>query len=168
MLKLIIDPDDLRTLLLKGFEIIGALIVGAKSTDFQGIASEGIAASLKLRKTLSGSSTSLDYNRDLIGAVVDPSAGDVQFFVSCSRNSGRLESANSVVYDDEPDKYVWERGCLLKCELPIRLPVYYPANSPKGAMIFSSSRFTSMFLYLLHCRVFLYGVKGMFFWLKHY
>lgn len=119
---------------MKGFEVIGALVVGTGSSNFEGIASEVLDVVRKLRTTLSGNFGGNSFeNRDLVGAVVDPSTGDVQFFVSRSGNSSRLVSVNSTVYEDQPEKYVWERGCLLKCELPIRLPVYYPANSPKDS-----------------------------------
>ena len=25
-------------------------------------------------------------------------------------------------------KFVWETGCLLRCEVPIRFPIYFPVN----------------------------------------
>ncbi|KAL8123386.1 putative Ufm1-specific protease [Apium graveolens] len=124
------ESDDLRTLLLKGFEVIGALIVGNNS-DFEQVASEAIDASRKLRKLLYNNvdKESLE-KRNLVGAVTDSGNGDVRFFVSRS-GSNRVEPITSVVYDDQPEKYVWERGCLLRCQLPINLPLYYPVNRPK-------------------------------------
>ncbi|CAK9158556.1 unnamed protein product [Ilex paraguariensis] len=126
------ESDDMRTLVPKGFEVIGALIVGRSSNSEQ-IASETIEVSKKLRKFLYDDNDGGDLeNRGLIGAAVEESNGDVRFFLSRSGNLDRIECVGSVVYEDQPEKYIWERGCLLRCELPIKLPLYYPANSPKG------------------------------------
>lgn len=122
-------------LLLKGFDVIGALIVG-NGSDFECISSEAISASSKLRNFLSGNCNGESSgNRDLIGAVVDSNTGDVHFCVSSSENLSRFETVTSVVYDDQPEKYIWERGCILRCELPIKLPLYYPVNSPKSEFL---------------------------------
>ena len=110
-------------LLPRGFEVIGALIVGATNSNIEGSAQDAINVSGRMRHSLSQSET-----RGLVGAVVDPSSGDIRFFVSNSV----LESATTVVYEDQPQKYVWERGCILSCELPIKLPVYYSLKDPKG------------------------------------
>ncbi|KAM7471478.1 hypothetical protein LguiA_009661 [Lonicera macranthoides] len=125
------ESDDIRMLLPKGFDVIGALIVGNDSDDFKRISSEAISASSKLRNFLSGNvNGESSGNPDLIGAVVDSNT-DVHFCVSSSENSSRFEIVTSVVYDDQPEKYIWESGCILRCELPIKLPLYYPVNSPK-------------------------------------
>lgn len=97
-----------------------------KDCDFNQFAGDAIDATSKLRKILYNSE-----NRDLIGAVVDLNrGGDAQFIVM--RAAGKLENISMVVYEEEPEKYVWERGCLLRCELPIKLPLYYPLHDPKG------------------------------------
>nr|GMD05844.1 probable Ufm1-specific protease [Ipomoea batatas] len=119
------ESDDLRTLIPKGFEVIGAMVVG-KDCDFNQFAGDAIDATSKLRKILYNSE-----NRDLIGAVVDLNrGGDAQFIVM--RAAGKLENISMAVYEEEPEKYVWERGCLLRCELPIKLPLYYPLHNPKA------------------------------------
>lgn len=129
------STDDLRSLLLRGFEVIGALIVRDNS-DFEQVASEAVSASRNLRKFLSGNVDGRDSeDRDLVGAVADSDTGNLRFFVSRSGNSTRLESVDDVIYDDQPEKYVWERGCLLRCELQIKLPVYFPVESPKGKVL---------------------------------
>lgn len=129
------STDDLRSLLLRGFEVIGALIVRDNS-DFEQVASEAVSASRNLRKFLSGNVDGRDSeDRDLVGAVADSDTGNLRFFVSRSGNSTRLESVDDVIYDDQPEKYVWERGCLLRCELHIKLPVYFPVESPKGKVL---------------------------------
>lgn len=118
------ESDEMRALLPRGFEVIGALIVGASNSNVEGSARDAMDASGRMRKALSQSET-----RSLVGAVVDPSSGGIRFFVSNSV----FESATSVVYEDQPQKYVWERGCILSCELPIKLPVYYSLKDPKDA-----------------------------------
>ncbi|KVH98971.1 Peptidase C78, ubiquitin fold modifier-specific peptidase 1/ 2 [Cynara cardunculus var. scolymus] len=117
------ESDDIQALLPRGFEVIGALIVGASNLNVEGCARDAIDASGLMRKALSQSET-----HGLVGAVVDPSSGDIRFFISNSV----FESATSVVYEDQPQKYVWERSCVLSCELPIKLPVYYSLKDPKG------------------------------------
>lgn len=119
-------------MLLKGFEVIGALFVGHYS-DFERIASEAIDASRKLRKILYDNGNG--ECRNLVGAVADSDNGDVQFFVSSSGNLNSIEPVSKVVYEDQPEKYVWERGCLLRCQLPINLPLYYPVNRPNGEIL---------------------------------
>ncbi|THG08171.1 hypothetical protein TEA_006178 [Camellia sinensis var. sinensis] len=126
------ESDDLRTLLLKGFEVIGALIV-RNNPDFDQIATEAIDASCKLRNFISGNVEGRNsINLDLVGAVADLNTGNVRFFVSRLGNSTMFESVSDVLYHDQPEKYIWERGCILRCELPVKLPVYCPVDSPKG------------------------------------
>lgn len=75
-------------------------------------------------------------NRETIGAVADLTSGeDIRFYVSGSESSTSLESLTSVVYEDHPAKYIWETGCLLRCELPITFPVYVPVKNPPGKFI---------------------------------
>ncbi|XP_076903183.1 putative Ufm1-specific protease isoform X2 [Bidens hawaiensis] len=118
------EADDIRALLSRGFEVIGALIVGTASSSVEQAAKDAIDASSRLRKALSQSE-----NQSLVGAVVDPSSGELSFFVSNSV----IESVTTVVYEEQPNKYVWERGCILTCELPIKLPVIYSVKELKGA-----------------------------------
>ncbi|KAG5582473.1 hypothetical protein H5410_053100 [Solanum commersonii] len=122
------ESDDIRTLLPKGFEVIGALIVG-KDCNFDKTAREAINAACNLRKSLS-SDASLG-NLELIGAVVDlNNAKDVRFFVSKDGKMDSVESVSSIVYEDNPEKFVWERGCLLHCALQVKLPLYYQPSKP--------------------------------------
>ncbi|XP_059442922.1 probable Ufm1-specific protease isoform X2 [Corylus avellana] len=120
------ESEDLRTLLPKGFDVIGALVIGNSESEKN--ARMAIDAARRLRKLL------FDENREMIGAVADiNNTGNIQFFVSVSENSTSLELVTSVVYEDHPEKYVWEKGCLLRCELPIKFPVYFPLNNPSDA-----------------------------------
>lgn len=105
---------------------MGALVI--EDSDSEKNARMAIDATCSLRKLLS------DENRETIGAVGDTSnPGDIQFFVSEPGNSTSLELITSVVYEDHPEKYFWETGCLLRCELPIKLPVYFPLKNPSDA-----------------------------------
>ncbi|XWS51339.1 hypothetical protein CRYUN_Cryun12cG0168700 [Craigia yunnanensis] len=112
------ESEEIRTLLLKGFDVIGALIVG--KSDSEKTAARAIEAARKLKKVLSGRTNS--ENEEMIGAVADPDTGEIRFFVSETECSMSLEFVNSVSYDDNPEKFFWETGCLLRCELPIKLP----------------------------------------------
>ncbi|XVF08781.1 hypothetical protein REPUB_Repub07fG0032500 [Reevesia pubescens] len=121
-----IRADEIRTLLLKGFDVIGALIVG--KSDHEKTAAMAIEAARKLRKVLSGRANS-EYE-ETIGAVADPNTGEIHFFVSETESSTSLELVNSVLYDYNPEKFVWKSGCLLRCKLPIKLPLCFPVNKP--------------------------------------
>lgn len=113
-------------MLPRGFEVIGAIIVGISDLSIEKYARDAIDVSSGMRKAL----LHVEKCR-LVGGVVDPSSGDVRFFVS-----DNVGEQVKVVYEDEPEKYVWERGCLLYCEVPIKLPVYYSTKDSKGMLFF--------------------------------
>lgn len=126
------ESDDLRTLLIKGFDIIGGLIVGGSSSDDgEKNAREVIVWAGKLRELVigGGGRENLE-NRELIGAVAGLSGGDVKFFVE---RRGNVTAVNSVVYEENQEKFVWERGCLFRCNLPIKMPVYLPVKNEADA-----------------------------------
>ncbi|OVA20526.1 Peptidase C78 [Macleaya cordata] len=129
------ESDDLKTLLLKGFDVVGALLIGDNNWELN--ACKAAEAACKIRKFLSSDDQG---NRDMIGASADLITGEIQFFVSASGNSTKIEAVNTVVYEENPEKYIWERGCLIKCELGIKLPIYVPVNKPEDAKeMFSSA-----------------------------
>ncbi|XP_047314479.1 probable Ufm1-specific protease [Impatiens glandulifera] len=119
------ESDDIRTLLPRGFEVIGALIVVENGSESEKYAGEAVSATHELRKLLACA------DRDLIGAVADLNEGTVRYYVSISGDLARLESVADVVHENQPEKYIWETGCLLSCELPIKLPVYCSIDNPK-------------------------------------
>ncbi|KAF3436673.1 hypothetical protein FNV43_RR19420 [Rhamnella rubrinervis] len=125
------ESEDLRTLVVKGFVLIGALIVA--NSDIEKNAKKAIDAAHTLKKLLSSGGELGTEDEDALGAVADLGTGDVHFFASKSVNSKSIERVTLVEYEDHYEKYVWEWGCLLRCELPIRLPIYYPVNSPSDA-----------------------------------
>lgn len=123
-------------MLLKGFEVIGALVIG--NLEAEKNASEAIDAARRLKKLLSEGGVNPE-DEEMIGAVTDlNNTREVQFFRTRSENSRSLELVTSVVYDEHPEKHIWETGCLLRCELPIRLPVYFPAKNWPGILIFDN------------------------------
>ncbi|KAJ0248439.1 Ufm1-specific protease [Hirschfeldia incana] len=123
--------DDLRKLLPKGFEVIGGLMVG-DSDDAERSALEAVRAARRLRKSVSEGGD-LD-DEKIVGASVDAGTGNIHFFISKTEKLAKLEPVGSVVYEeDKSGKYLWENGCLLHCELPIKLPFYFPAGSPSEA-----------------------------------
>lgn len=136
--------DDIISLLPKGFEVIGALIADDRNDmKIEKIVGNAISAVRKLRKSL----YSIDNDcQVLIGAVLDLKNGvgerDVQFFMSRAGKSDSVEEVGTILYEDEPEKFVWDRGCIVRCELPLRLPLYYHPNT-KGEL------FHTAFIYLL-------------------
>lgn len=118
--------DDLRTLLLRGFDIIGALYVNDGACEEN--AYKASEASRSMRKLLFGH----DLNGDIIGAAAVLNSDDIQFFVSGPGQSQNLKAFDTVIYENYPEKFVWETGCLLRCELTMKLPIYIPINRPSG------------------------------------
>ncbi|CAN0900887.1 Probable Ufm1-specific protease [Linum grandiflorum] len=124
------ESEDIRTLLLKGFEVIGALLVG--SLDTETAAREAIDSARKLRKLLyDGEANST--NHGLLGAVSGSDTGDLRFFVCRDEKSTNIHAINSVVYEDHPENYIWEKGCFFRCELPLKLPFFVPVDNQSGA-----------------------------------
>lgn len=115
------ESEDLRTLLPKGFEIIGAVASGEESN-----ARAAVDVARSLRKLLYGEGT----DRPVIGAVCGSDSSDLRFFVSESGNVTSLEAVPSVLEEQDSEKCLWENGCLLHCELPIKLPLYYALKNP--------------------------------------
>ncbi|KAL2346987.1 hypothetical protein Fmac_000987 [Flemingia macrophylla] len=111
------ESHDLLTLIPKGFEVIGTLASDAGAA---------VHSARALRGLLYGEGT----DRPVIGAVRGSDSGDLRFFVSESGNAASLEPVTSVIEEQHPEKYVWENGCLLHCELPIKLPLYYALKNP--------------------------------------
>lgn len=125
----VVLADEIRMLLLRGFNIIGALFVG--DGNWETCAWKAVEASSKMRKFLFG-----DGDCDLIGAVTDLITDDIHFFVSHSTNVESMEAVSTVVFEDNPETYVWEKGCLLRCELELKLPVFVPLDKTSGAFFF--------------------------------
>lgn len=140
------DPitEDLRVMLLKGFHIIGALVVQKDGDEVQ-IASQAVDAAHKIRKCLEidgfGETSGKHW---LIGAVADIISSDIRFFVSYDENGRSLKPVSSVVYDTDPEQYVWETACLLHCKLPITLPLYAPLDKKSSKLLMICNHPTSL------------------------
>lgn len=115
-------------LLLRGFEIIGAIVIGDGSREKN--AGKAVEISRKMRECLHGPG-----EHDLIGATTDLMTDDVHFFVSCPPNIERMEVVSSVIYEDNPEKYIWDKGCLLRCNLEFKLPIFIPLHKTSGAFL---------------------------------
>lgn len=109
--------------------MIGALILG-RHGESGVIAKEAVDSALKLRNSLSGFDDSASL--DLIGGSVDSNGGEIRFFLSKSGNGKDLVPVSSIVYEQEPEKLIWDSGYLLCCDLPIRLPIYVSASKESG------------------------------------
>lgn len=81
-------------------------------------------ASCKMRSCLSVNAE-LD---DMIGGVSDVTGDNLQFFKFETKNLKNVESFRFIVYETESEKLLWEDGCLIRCELALKLPVYVPGN----------------------------------------
>lgn len=106
-----------------------------KNSDVEKNAREAVDSARKLQRHLSGEAEAELDVPVVIAAVADLDTGDNKFFVSRSGNSNNIEAVEYVIYDDNPQKYVWDRGCLIRCELPLKLPFYYPVNNPSGKFL---------------------------------
>ncbi|KAK1319459.1 putative Ufm1-specific protease [Acorus calamus] len=117
------ESDDLRTLILRGFDLIGALYVSDEGGDAVATnASGAVSATYEMRRRLSR-----DGGIDgLIGAVADAVTGDVRFY--WAGDGVQIEAFDRVSYGDRPESYVWEIGCLVRCRLALKLPVYVSSN----------------------------------------
>ncbi|XP_042503011.1 probable Ufm1-specific protease [Macadamia integrifolia] len=122
------ESVDLRTLLPRGFDIIGALLPG--DSKWEQNAGKAVDAARRMRNFLSGDDRGIS---DTVGAVADPTNGDIHFFISEPENSLILGAVTTVVYEENPDKYMYERGCLLRCELAVNLPIYVPTYRDSAA-----------------------------------
>lgn len=124
----------MRSLIPRGFEVIGALIVHDRDDmKVEKVAGDAILAVRSFRKAQYGNDRE---DQVLIGAVLDLKSGsseyDLQFFISRADNSYKLDKVSNVVHDDQPEKGIWEKGCIVCCELPLKLPLYYASEKPKG------------------------------------
>ncbi|XP_020253327.1 probable Ufm1-specific protease isoform X2 [Asparagus officinalis] len=114
------EADDIRTLLLRGFDIVGALYLGTGAWEEK--AGKAVEFSWQLRKYISKEET---YN--MLGATFDFNSGDI-LFASKIAKSKKIEAFSCVIYEDTADEYLWEKGCLLRCEMAFKLPVYVPVD----------------------------------------
>lgn len=111
--------DDIRILLLRGFDIIGAFYVGSENRKED--ANKAIKASQKLRSCLYDDKAS----HSMVVAFINTESSEIQFFVSANSTVAEVES---VLYEDNPENILWDKGCLMRCQLPLKLPIYAPLH----------------------------------------
>ncbi|KAH7681528.1 Peptidase C78 ubiquitin fold modifier-specific peptidase 1/ 2 protein [Dioscorea alata] len=121
------EADDLKTLLLRGFDVIGALIVS--NGQLEENSSRAIATSLKMRNFLFNSQEEYD----MIGATSDLESGEIHFFFSETTKHKSIQALSNIIYEASPENYIWDTGCLLRCELEFKLPVFIPVSRVSDA-----------------------------------
>ncbi|KAG8048399.1 hypothetical protein GUJ93_ZPchr0009g625 [Zizania palustris] len=119
------ESEEIWGLLVRGLDIVGALHVG--SADFEADAGRALELARALRERLFGERAS----HDMVGGCVDAAMGDIRFLVSEGDGLKAVE-VTEVVWEDEPGRLLWEKGCLLRCELPLKLPLYVPSDELSG------------------------------------
>ncbi|XP_077226620.1 peptidase C78, ubiquitin fold modifier-specific peptidase 1/ 2 isoform X1 [Tasmannia lanceolata] len=121
------ESDDLRTLLLRGFIVIGALFVSNGNWEENAI--KAAETSRTMRKFLFDDGGDVE----MIGAAADLVSGDTHFFFCGPVKSQNLEAVSTVIYEDNPERFVWDIGCLLRCALTIKLPICIPMKRTSDA-----------------------------------
>ncbi|KAF8659629.1 hypothetical protein HU200_058386 [Digitaria exilis] len=127
------EADEIRGLLPRGFDIVGALLVGSEGSDAD--AARALELARALRERLLGVAAS----HGMVGGCMDASSGEIRFVASESGGRDAAEGLE-VVWEDDPGTLLWEKGCLLRCELPLKLPLYVPADEISGI----EERFSSL------------------------
>ncbi|KAJ3701688.1 hypothetical protein LUZ61_005393 [Rhynchospora tenuis] len=113
------EADDIRILLVRGFDIIGALFVG--SQNWKEDTNKAIEASHKLRECLYDDKVS----HSMVAALSNAESSEIQFCVSAKSTVSEVES---VLYEDNPENILWDKGCLLRCQMALKLPLYSPLH----------------------------------------
>ncbi|CAL4907116.1 unnamed protein product [Urochloa decumbens] len=127
------EADEIRGLLPRGFDIIGALLVGGEGCDADA------ARALELARALMERLLGVAASHGMVGGCMDSTSGEIRFVASESGGTDAVEGFE-VVWEDEPGKLLWEKGCLLRCELPLKLPLYVPTDEISGI----EERFSSL------------------------
>ncbi|KAL6854361.1 hypothetical protein ACP4OV_019264 [Aristida adscensionis] len=129
------EADEIRGLLPRGFDIVGALLVGAEGSGADAAAARALELAQALRERLFGERAS----HGMIGGCMDATTGEIRFVASEDDGSQAVEGSE-VRWEDESGRLLWEKGCLLRCELPLKLPLYVPTDDMAGI----EKRFSSL------------------------
>ncbi|KAL5672060.1 hypothetical protein ACJX0J_016366, partial [Zea mays] len=116
---------EIRGLLPRGFDIIGVLLVGGEGSDAD--VTRALEQARALRELLFGVAAS----HGLVGGHMDAATGEIRFVVSESGWTNSVEGS-VVTWEDEPGRLLWEKGCLLRCELLLKLPLYLRPDVNSG------------------------------------
>uniref|UniRef100_A0A0E0FBC5 Probable Ufm1-specific protease n=1 Tax=Oryza meridionalis TaxID=40149 RepID=A0A0E0FBC5_9ORYZ len=115
------EAEEIRGFLVRGFDIVGAVHVG--SADAGG----ALELARAVRERLYGERAS----HGMVGGCVELGSGEIRFVVSEGDGVEAVE-VTEVVWEDDPGRLLWEKGCLLRCELPLKLPLYVPSDDTSG------------------------------------
>lgn len=109
--------------------MVGALYVC--DSLFEENAKKAVHACQKIKHLLGYDDDEVDH--DIIGASVDPeTTSDIHFFASQSGKKSCVELITAVHYEDDPEELVWKNGCLLRCQMEFKMPVYMPIDGKRG------------------------------------
>nr|CAB3465716.1 unnamed protein product [Digitaria exilis] len=97
------------------------------------------ARALELARALRERLLGVAASHGMVGGCMDASSGEIRFVASGSGGRDAAEGLE-VVWEDDPGTLLWEKGCLLRCELPLKLPLYVPADEISGI----EERFSSL------------------------
>nr|CAB3461927.1 unnamed protein product [Digitaria exilis] len=97
------------------------------------------ARALELARALRERLLGVAASHGMVGGCMDASSGEIRFVASESGGRDAAEGLE-VVWEDDPGTLLWEKGCLLRCELPLKLPLYVPADEISGI----EERFSSL------------------------
>lgn len=120
------DPDltaetaDIRILLPKGLEIVGAVLNEVANAEK---AKKAGAFALKLATLVNSNDSSDLVSSNWIVACLEHGRSGLQFY-NYSRVSGGIKVFEDVMYHDNPSAYLWSNMCLLHSELHLKVPVY--------------------------------------------
>ncbi|CAA7395956.1 unnamed protein product [Spirodela intermedia] len=127
------EADEIRTFLPRGLDVIGALFVGNQEKEEN--AKKAIEATIRVRELLFTDKEICD----MVGASSDMITKDVSFFVSGGGKSETLEFIPNIISEDCPERFLWEKGCLLRCDLTLKLPIYVAIDKSSEAVEMFSS-----------------------------
>ncbi|KAK9726725.1 hypothetical protein RND81_05G233300 [Saponaria officinalis] len=128
------ESDDLRSLIIRGFHVVGAVVPAQNDVVLESSAKHAIKVARELRKVLYGEEDN-SAKFDLVGGV-SSNGDEVRFFVSKFGDLNNVEGVEEVVYEEKEnaEKFVWERGCLINCRTGARLCVYVNPNNEQDAI----------------------------------
>lgn len=98
------------------------------------------ASALELAQALRQRLFGVAASHGMVGGRMDAATGEIRFVASERGGSNAVEGLEVVWAEDEQGRLLWEKGCLLRCELPLKLPLYLPADDISGI----EDRFSSL------------------------
>ncbi|KAF3780141.1 putative Ufm1-specific protease [Nymphaea thermarum] len=116
------EADDLRSLLPRGFNVIGAIYLS--DTNWEINARKAAAASAEISRILCRG----DAISSTIGAAGDLNSKEMHYFIANSSDS--MEPVVSLTFEENPENSLWEIGCLLRAEVEMKLPTYFSTTRP--------------------------------------